>query len=113
MREPETTVRLDTPAGLVIAHARCEDGRCVSVSLDSVPAFVETLDQEIATPRWGRIKADIAFGGIYYALVDVRQLGIAIDPRNARVLAQAGVELKETIAQQVTVRHPELAGVDH
>jgi proline racemase len=112
MREPETIIRLDTPAGLVVARARCEDGRCVSVSFDNVPAFVDVLDRTIETARWGEIKADIAFGGIYYALVDVDQLGIAIDPRNARELAQAGVGLKETIARQVTVRHPELAGVD-
>lgn len=112
MLEPDTIVRLDTPAGLVVARARCEDGRCVSVSFDNVPAFVDVLDRTIETARWGEIKADIAFGGIYYALVDVDQLGIAIDPRNARELAQAGVELKETIARQVTVRHPELAGVD-
>jgi proline racemase len=112
MREPETIIRLDTPAGLVVARARCEDGRCVSVSFDNVPAFVDVLDRTIETERWGEIKGDIAFGGIYYALVDVDQLGIAIDPRNARELAQAGVELKETIARKVTVRHPELAGVD-
>ena len=112
MPEPETIVRLDTPAGLVVARARCEDGRCLSVSFDNVPAVVEVLDREIATPRWGGIKADIAFGGIYYALVDVDQLGIEIDPGNARELAQAGTELKDAIAHQVDVRHPELAGVD-
>jgi proline racemase len=112
MREPETIVRLDTPAGLVVARAKCEDGRCLSVSLDNVAAFVEALDKTIETERWGRIKTDIAFGGIYYAIVDVHQLGIAIDPRNARELAQAGVELKEMIAHQVTVGHPELAGMD-
>ena len=53
------------PAGLVVARARCEDGRCVQVSLDNVAAFVEELDKTIETERWGRIKADIAFGGIY------------------------------------------------
>ena len=112
MKEPETIVRVDTAAGLVVARASCKDGRCLSISLDNVPAFVEALDQEIATPRWGRIKADIAFGGIYYALVDVEQLGLAIEPGNAGELASAGVQLKEIIAQQVAVRHPELPGLD-
>ena len=32
MMEPETVVRLDTGAGLIVARARCEDGRCVSVN---------------------------------------------------------------------------------
>jgi proline racemase len=112
MREPETIVRLDTPAGLVVARARCEDGRCVSVSLDNVAAFAEELDKTIETGRWGRIKADIAFGGIFYAIVDVDQLGIAIDPKNARTLAEAGIQLKDELAKQVAVRHPTLAGLN-
>ena len=111
MQEPETIVRLDTPAGLVTARARCSAGRCLSVSLDNVPAFVEALDREIITPR-GAIKADIAFGGIYYAIVDVGQLGLTIHPQNARALAEAGIALKETIAEQVTVSHPELNGLN-
>ena len=107
MIEPDTTVRLDTPAGLVVAHARCARGRCESVSLDNVPAFVEQLDAKIKTPRWGTIRADLAFGGVYYALVDVDQVGIELHPRNARELAEAGIELKSLIAEQASVQHPE------
>lgn len=110
--EPQTTVRLDTPAGLIVATARVEGGRCMSVSLDNVPAFVETLGQAVQTPRWGTIKADIAFGGVYYAIVDVDQLGLSIDPRHARELAEAGIELKALLGQQVEVRHPEIPSID-
>ncbi|KGU82921.1 proline racemase family protein [Pseudomonas mediterranea] len=106
MQEPETTVVLDTPAGLVTARACCEDGRCLSVSLDMVPAFVEHLDVAIETEVFGTLKADIAFGGVYYALIDVDQVGLAIAPENARELANAGVALKEVINRQVSVRHP-------
>jgi proline racemase len=112
MTEPETVVRLDTPAGLISVVARCENGRCVSVALDNVPAFVDRLDVPIQTPRWGVIKADIAFGGVFYAIVDVDQLGLAIEPRHARELAEAGVSLKDLITAQVTVRHPELSSID-
>ena len=111
MREPETIVRLDTPAGLITTRARCENGRCLSVSIDNVPAFVEALDRRIETPDWGTIKADIAFGGIHYAIVDVDQIGMAIDPRNARALADAGIALKAIIGRQVPVSHPELPGM--
>lgn len=112
MVEPETIVHLDTPAGLITARARCENGRCLSVSIDNVPAFAEVLDQEIDTPRWGRIKADICFGGVYYGLVDAAQVGLAIEPDNARALAEAGIELKALLAEQVRVSHPTLPGVD-
>lgn len=106
MVEPLTTVVLDTPAGLVTARAQCAEGRCVSVSLDMVPSFVEQLDAPIDTADFGMIKADIAFGGVYYALVDVDQVGLAIAPENARQLATLGVRLKGLINQQVKVCHP-------
>ena len=36
MKEPETTVVLETAAGLVTARAECKDGKCLSVHLDTV-----------------------------------------------------------------------------
>jgi proline racemase len=112
MEEPETIVRLDTPAGLITARARCSNGRCLSVSLDNVPAFVQSLDTPITTSHWGVIKADIAFGGVYYAIVDIDQFGMRIDPSQARELAEAGIELKRIIGDQVAVKHPVLDGLD-
>ncbi|MDF0699213.1 proline racemase family protein [Rhizobium sp. MC63] len=103
--EPET-------AGLIVARATCRDNRCLSVSLDNVPSFAEALDREVETPKWGRIKVDIAFGGVYYALVDVDQLGLDIAPANARLLAETGIELKALMAGQVSVAHPVLSGVN-
>lgn len=112
MVEPETVVRLDTPAGLIVARAECAGGRVLSVSLDNVPAFAEAIDREISTPRWGTIRADIAFGGVYYALVDVEQTGLTISPSHARELAEAGIELKRIISEQVPVSHPERDGIN-
>jgi len=112
MQEPETLVRLDTPAGLIVARAACRDGKCISVSLDNVPSFAEVLDKDIDTPKWGRIKTDIAFGGVYYALIDADQIGLVIAPSNARALAEAGIELKALLSGQIEVAHPVLRGVD-
>ncbi|KVK75994.1 proline racemase [Burkholderia cepacia] len=107
MQEPETTVVLDTPAGLVTARATCRNGRCVAVSLDMVPAFVEHLDLPIDAGEFGTVKVDIAFGGVYYALVDVDQLRTAIAPENARQLADLGVKLRSVINDQVSIQHPQ------
>lgn len=106
MQEPETTVVLDTPAGLVTARAACKDGRCTGVSLDMVPSFVEELDLVLETPQFGRIKADIAFGGVYYALIDVSQVGLDIVPEHARRLAELGVAFKDIINREVRIQHP-------
>ncbi|MFN0193017.1 MAG: proline racemase family protein [Aestuariivirga sp.] len=112
MEEPETIVRVETPAGLILARAKCERGRCVSVSLDNVPCFAEALDHKIETSQWGTILTDIAFGGVYYALVDAEQIGLTIEPGNARDLAEAGIALRTLINAQVKVRHPDLVSLD-
>lgn len=112
MQEPQTLVRLDTPAGLITAHARCENGRCVSVSLDNVPAFVEVLDQVVDTPQWGPIQVDVAYGGVYYAVVDVTQLNLTIAPENARALAEAGIALVDVFNTAIRVQHPVIPSIN-
>lgn len=112
MREPETILKIDTPAGLIVARAKCQNGRCISVSLDNVPCFAEILDQKINTPKWGTIIVDIAFGGVFYALADAKQVGLDIAPENAREMAEAGIAIKALVNKQVKVRHPELPGLE-
>jgi proline racemase len=90
----------------------CKGGKCLSVSLDNVACFAEILDQRINTPRWGTVIADIAFGGVFYALVDPKQVGLTIAPKNARELAEAGVELKALLAKQVKIRHPQIPSLN-
>jgi hypothetical protein len=63
----------DRPAGYAgRSHRRpchrSEHGRCLGVSLDNVPSFAERWTGRWTLPKWGRIKVDIAFGGVYYAL---------------------------------------------
>lgn len=112
MVEPETIVKLDTAAGLITVRAQCRNGRCLSVSLDNVPAFALEIQTSVKTPQWGTIKADIAFGGVFYALVDVGEIGLAIAPEHARALAEAGIAIKSLLKDQVTVAHPEIEGLD-
>lgn len=111
--EPETTVTLDTAAGLVRATASCRDGKCESVSLEMMPAFVEALDVTVRTDRWGGVTGDIAFGGCYYALVDAEQLGLSIAPDQARDLVAAGMALKPLFDRALEFAHPQIPSIDH
>ena len=112
MTEPTTRVILDTPAGLVTAVAECRNGRCERVTLDNVPSFVHALDVNVETPDFGVIKADIAFGGVFYGLVDVRQVGLSIAPEVAYDLAETGVRLQKLMNRQFSVKHPEMPNLD-
>lgn len=106
MVEPETVVTLDTAAGLVRALARCEGGKVTRVSLDMPPAFVAQAGAVIETVEWGPVRYDLCFGGVFYALVDVDQIGLAISPENARELARIGVALRNRIAASEPAPHP-------
>ena len=108
MKEPETVVMLDTASGLVKATATCRDGRCEKVKLTMVPSFVHELDVEVDTPQWGKIKLDLCYGGIFYALVDVGQIGTTIDKANAREIVEAGMILKDIVNRTIPVVHPEI-----
>ncbi|WP_256987986.1 proline racemase family protein [Bordetella genomosp. 9] len=111
MREPETRLVLETPSGLIQVSAQCKDGKCQRVSLEMVPSFVEHLDYPIDVPGVGRITVDVAFGGCYFALVDPRQLGLALDRTEARRLVELGAAIQQAAAAQIAVRHPVLQQV--
>ncbi len=110
--EPRTRLTLDTAAGLVKAEASCSDGRVTRVTVDMPPAFVVTRNALLNTKKWGQIRYDLCFGGVFYVLVDVEQLALPIIPDNARALAMAGVELREMIASSTSVEHPEIPEIN-
>lgn len=112
MTEPQSTVTFDTAAGLVRATATCAGGKVVSVALDMPPAFVARLDAVIDTAEWGALRYDLCFGGVFYALVDVDQIGLTIAPENARDLARIGVLLRNRIAAVEPAPHPTTPALD-
>ena len=108
MLEPRTQVVLDTAAGLVTAEASCSDGQVSRVTVDMPPAFVVSKGAALQTEKWGQINYDLCFGGVFYVLIDVEQIGLPIVPENARELASIGVELRRLVAETTEVRHPEI-----
>jgi trans-L-3-hydroxyproline dehydratase len=114
MREPETTLRLEAPAGVVEVTARCENGRCESVELVNVPCFADRLDARLEVEGLGTIQVDVAFGGMWYAIVDARELGFELVPSEARELSQTGERIRIAARAQLPCAHPEnpeIAGV--
>ena len=112
MIEPETRVTFDTAAGLVPAVAQCRNGRCERVTLTMPPAYASDLGLCIQTKPWGEVSYDICFGGVFYALVDVTQIGLQIEPASARKLAESGVMLRDRINQVNVIRHPEVPEIE-
>ena len=67
--EPETVVRLDTPAGLVEARVAVENGRARSVALRNVPSFLLGARRPRGGGRRPLARYDMAFGGNFYAIL--------------------------------------------
>jgi proline racemase len=114
MREPETMLRLEAPAGLVEVTARCRDGSCESVELTNVPSFADRLDASLEVEGLGTLSVDVAFGGMWYAIADARALGFAIEPDEALELCEAGERIRVAAREQLQCVHPEnpeIAGV--
>src|SRR4051794_12461041 len=59
--EPVTTIRLDTPAGLVTAEVAVDNGAAQAVTIRNVASYVHGLDLDIQVPGYGTIRYDLAF----------------------------------------------------
>jgi proline racemase len=112
MKEPETVLRLDTAAGLVTVTATCKDGKVTSASINTSPSFVQDLDVEIDTAEFGKVRVDVAYGGCFYGLIDVAQVGLTIEPQNAQKLMRAGTYLLTELMEKVAVQHPQLPQIN-
>jgi proline racemase len=111
MREPETTLRLEAPAGVVEVRAACRDGRCESVELTNVPCFADRLDAPLEVDGLGTLAVDVAFGGMWYAIADAHALGFALEPAEARDLSLAGERIRAAAREQLPCAHPENAEI--
>jgi trans-L-3-hydroxyproline dehydratase len=114
MLEPETTVRLEAPAGVVEVTARCSNGKCESVEFTNVPCFADRLDAQLEVDGLGTLTVDVAFGGMWYAIADAHALGFKLEPSEARELSLVGERIRLAAREQLPCEHPEnpeIAGV--
>jgi proline racemase len=77
--EPVTTIRLDTPAGLVVAEVAVEGGAAKAVTLRNVPSFCVGLDRKAVLPDGRTVTYDLAYGGNFYAILPLAEFGLPFD----------------------------------
>ncbi|PMQ18900.1 proline racemase family protein [Glutamicibacter arilaitensis] len=105
--EPVTEIRLDTPAGLVIASVQVEDGHATAVTIKNVPSFADRLDASVQVPGLGAVNYDLAFGGNFYAVVDLESIGLPFERERKQELIEAGLAIMAAINEQDEPVHPE------
>lgn len=104
----EVEFALEMPGGLVTVAASVEQGRATRVALRNVPSFVHALDLEVQVPTVGKVKVDIAYGGMHYCIVDAASVGLALRPENGKQICRLGEMIKVACREQHPVQHPEM-----
>ncbi|MBV1777979.1 proline racemase family protein [Paeniglutamicibacter sp. ABSL32-1] len=116
VQEPVTTVRLDTPAGLVIAEVAVKDGQAESVTIRNVPSYSDRLDASVEVPGYGTVNYDLAFGGNFYAVVELDDLDLPFERERKDDLITAGLAIMDAINvadEPVHRERDDIRGVHH
>ncbi len=114
--EPVTRIRLDTPAGLVVADVRVSGGAARAVTIRNVPAFTLALDRKADVPGIGPVTYDMAFGGNFYAILGLDQVGLPFDRAHKARILDAGLAVMAAVNEQAEPVHPvnpEVRGCHH
>jgi proline racemase len=105
--EPLTTIRIETPAGLVTCEVEVRDNRIGPVSFTNVEGFLLHRDARIEVEGLGPLTVDVAYGGDFYVLVDADALDIRLTPDNDAEMIATAARIIPALNRQLAIRHPE------
>ena len=117
---PATEIRWETPAGLVTATAEVSVGVAAepvvrSVRFLNVPEYLHA-EGLVMRPRGVRLfgaaaerkglSVQLSFGGAYYGIVDVAELGMRVVPEQVEQLTRAGAAITDALRRDHRPTHP-------
>lgn len=109
VKEGENILKIDAPCGQITSYTNVKGGQVVGVRFHCVPSFVIALDRAIEVEGLGEITYDLAYGGAFYAYVDMSKNDFDFDlsSDSYRQLIAAGIDIKQAVmASDSDVVHP-------
>jgi proline racemase len=100
-------LKLEAPAGVIEVEAQMRDGQVVAVTFQNQPSFAVHLDAHVEVPQLGTAKVDVAYGGMFYVIVEADQYGLRLTPDEARDIVRIGEMIKAASREQLPAVHPE------
>ncbi len=112
--QPKTpgTLRLDTPAGLVIAEYKQVGEHVEEVRITNVPSFLYAEGLTVECPVLGAISVDVAYGGNFYAIVDPQKNYRDMADHSAGDLVAWSPVVRQRLNEKYKFAHPENPGIN-
>ena len=103
--EPVTVVKIETISGLVTLEVEVINGHAGNITFHGIPSFLYRPDIELDV--FGKkVRADIAYGGNFFGIVDFRQLGLNHSIREINDFIRYGEEIRRQINEKYEIKHP-------
>ncbi|MFP6741552.1 MAG: 4-hydroxyproline epimerase [Alphaproteobacteria bacterium] len=109
-------LRLDTPAGVVVATYQQENGLVDSVRITNVPSFLHSSGVAVDCPELGPLVVDVAYGGNFYAIIEpqANYAGLdAVGPADILRLSPILCRLLNEADDYVHPDDPTIKGLSH
>lgn len=109
VKEGENEVKIDAPCGRINSYAKVKSGKVEGVRFHCVPSFVAGLDQTVEVNGIGIVTYDLAYGGAFYAYVDMAKNNFDFDLSKAsyQKLIKTGMDIKKAVIKKDdSVAHP-------
>ncbi len=97
--EGENKIEIDAPCGRITSFVDIQNGEVQGVKFHCVPSFVVGLDREIDIKKYGKVTYDLAYGGAFYAYVDMDKNNFDFDltDQSYRQLISVGMDIKRAV----------------
>jgi trans-L-3-hydroxyproline dehydratase len=99
IKEGDNVLKIDAPCGRITSFVNVKNGQVTGVRFHCVPSFVVGLDRTVKVKGLGKVTYDLAYGGAFYAYVDMAKNNFDFDlsTDSYRALITNGMKIKNAV----------------
>ena len=109
VKEGDNILKIDAPCGRITSFPNVKNGKVIGVRFHCVPSFVVGLDRTVKIEGLGKVTYDLAYGGAFYAYVDINKNNFNFDltSESYRTLISKGMDIKHAVMEvDKEILHP-------
>ena len=104
-------LRVETPAGLIKVKYKLSNSKVTKVKYYNVPSFLSVSALKIDSPDLGNLSIDVAYGGNFYAIIDIQDNFHGIENHTASQLIKFSRTIRKLINSTCKLEHPKISKI--